>query len=190
MKRFFVVTLAALLLSLSLLSACSTAPAAPTIAPATPTVQRTAAPATAPTTAPTTAPASTTPPTPTAAPATPTRVPATATSAPPPNTPTPASSLRVTLNTNPSDPMMGEIEFVVQVHDVSGQPLNDAEVQVTATNATVNAKLGGKATAQGNGRYNFKGSLSAGGSWYVKVEVKKAGLQAVTREFELQAMDH
>ena len=99
-------------------------PAAPTVAPATPTT----APA-----APTTAPATATVP-----PAIITRVPA---------APTAASSLRVTLNTNPADPAMGGIEFIVEVRDAAGQPVSDADVQVTAKHTGMGMSISGKVMA-------------------------------------------
>ena len=182
------VTVIVLLLSVTVVLAACGAPTAPTALPAASTT----VPAT-----PTTVPATATP-----APPTPTTVRATATVPPvtptpvaptptvPPATPTAASGLRVTLATNPAAPMMGSIQFIVQVNDAKGQPVNDANVKVTATHPGMNMTISGNATAQGNGRYAVQGNLGMGGAWKVKGEVNKSGIPSFTQEFDLDAMDH
>jgi nitrogen fixation protein FixH len=84
--------------------------------------------------------------------------------------------------------MMGSVQFIVDVTDAKGQPVNDAIVKVTANHPGMNMTISGTATAQGKGRYAVQGNLGMNGAWKVKVEVSKTGLPSFTQEFDLTAM--
>ena len=84
--------------------------------------------------------------------------------------------------------MMGSVQFIVDVTDAKGQPVNDASVKVSANHPGMNMSISGTATAQGKGRYAVQGNLSMGGGWKVKVEVNKTGLAPFVQEFDLEVM--
>ena len=84
--------------------------------------------------------------------------------------------------------MMGSVQFIVDVTDAKGQPVNDANIKVTAIHPGMNMSISGTATAQGKGRYAVQGNLGMGGAWKVKVEVNKTGLPPSAQEFDLEVM--
>ncbi|MCL4302121.1 MAG: FixH family protein [Anaerolineae bacterium] len=103
----------------------------------------------------------------------------------PPSPPATAEA-QVSLTTNPDPPQSGDVELVVQVNDVQGQPIPDADVYIFADHTEMKGMtMNGKATAQGAGRYATTAGFAHGGKWKVTVQVKKAPLDVV-QEFNLE----
>ena len=95
-------------------------------------------------------------------------------------TPTPQDSgkpVNIKVDTNPSPAAMGDIEVVLNVTDPSGNPIEGATVDVTATHTDMaGMDMSGAATAQGAGKYAINANFSMSGNWKLKVYVRKEGL--------------
>lgn len=95
-------------------------------------------------------------------------------------TPTPQDSgkpVNIKVDTNPSPAAMGDIEVVLNVTDPSGNPIEGATVDVTATHTDMaGMDMSGAATAQGAGKYAINANFGMSGSWKLKVYVRKEGL--------------
>ncbi len=99
---------------------------------------------------------------------------------------------QVTLATQP-DPALtvGETELIIDVKDVSGQPLEGAAVIVIADMGghSMDA-MQGLATDQGNGRYATKAPLEMAGDWTITVEVRQGDAVLTTQEFIVRSTDN
>ncbi len=88
---------------------------------------------------------------------------------------TATDGLRVTLQTNPQQPKVGQVELIVDVKDASNRVVDGATVTVWANMAGHSmGDLTGRATGQASGRYAIRANLSMAGDWQVEVQVKTA----------------
>ena len=96
-----------------------------------------------------------------------------ATSAPPDS----GKPVTIKVETNPNPPAMGDLEVVLNVTDASGNPIEGATVDVTATHIDMTGMdMSGVATEQGNGKYAINANFSMSGNWKLKVYIRKEGL--------------
>ena len=95
-------------------------------------------------------------------------------------TPAPQDSgkpVNIKVETNPNPAAMGDIEVVLNITDPSGNPIEGATVDVTATHIDhAGMDMSGAATEQGAGRYAINANFSMSGNWKLKVYVRKEGL--------------
>lgn len=88
-----------------------------------------------------------------------------------------ADPVKITLTTNPVAPVAGKIEMVLEVKDLSGQPVTGARVDVSADHTDMSGmSMGGAATEQGNGKYAITADFSMSGNWKITVYVRKDSL--------------
>lgn len=81
----------------------------------------------------------------------------------------------MTLQTNPAQPKLGQVELIVDVKDADGRAVDGATVTLKV--AMIGHSMGdlsGQATGQTNGRYATRANLSMAGEWQVDVQVKTA----------------
>src|SRR5512134_249466 len=95
------------------------------------------------------------------------------------STPAVASSkpVNIKVETNPNPPVMGDIEVILNITDVNGNPIEGATVDVSADHIDMTGMdMSGAATEQGGGRYAINANFSMSGNWRLKVYVRKDGL--------------
>ena len=96
------------------------------------------------------------------------------------DTPAPQDSgkpVNIKVDTNPNPAAMGDIEVVLNITDPSGNPIEGATVDVTATHIDhAGMDMSGAATEQGAGKYAINANFSMSGNWKLKVYVRKEGL--------------
>lgn len=83
----------------------------------------------------------------------------------------------IVLETDPSPPIMGDVELIVQVTDAQGNPLEGARVDVGADHTDMTGMgMHGPASEQGGGRYAIKANFSMTGNWKITVYVRQGEL--------------
>jgi hypothetical protein len=94
--------------------------------------------------------------------------------------------VKITLNTNPPTPAVGDIELVLELKDPQGQPLTEATVDVSADHTDMSGMtMNGLATEQEDGKYAITADFSMSGNWKVTVYARKEGLD-FKKDFELK----
>lgn len=105
------------------------------------------------------------------------------------NTPAPAPVLTapsITVETNPSPALMGDLELVLTVEDAAGKPITGATVMVTADHTDMTGmSMTGQAIEQSDGRYAIQANFAMSGNWKLTVEVGKDS-QVFTQELLLE----
>ncbi len=85
--------------------------------------------------------------------------------------------VKITLKTNPTVPIPGKLELLLDLRDQKDQPLTGAKVDVNADHTDMmGMSMGGPATEQGNGKYAISANFSMAGTWKITVYVRKEGL--------------
>jgi hypothetical protein len=85
--------------------------------------------------------------------------------------------VNIKVESNPSPPVMGDLELVLNITDASGNPIEGATVDASATHTDMTGMdMSGAATEQGGGRYAINANFSMSGNWKLKVYVRKDGL--------------
>jgi uncharacterized GH25 family protein len=91
-----------------------------------------------------------------------------------PSAATSAKSVNITVGTNPSPAIVGDIELVLTITDASGNPIKGAKVDVSADHTDMtDMTMSGLATEQGGGKYAINASFSMSGNWKLTVYVRK-----------------
>ena len=94
--------------------------------------------------------------------------------------------VNIEVDTNPNPAAMGDIELVLNITDPSGNPIEGATVDVTATHIDhAGMDMSGAATEQGAGKYAINANFSMSGNWKLKVYVRKDSLD-YSEEMDLQ----
>ncbi len=97
-----------------------------------------------------------------------------------------AMPVNITITTDPSPAMVGDTEIVLTITDQNGQPLEGAQVDVSAEHTEMmGMAMNGLATEQDGGIYAIKGSFDHPGKWKVTVYVRKDELD-VKQEIPLE----
>ena len=97
-----------------------------------------------------------------------------ATTQAPPATTAPVT---ITLNTDPTPAVVGDVELLFNVVDDKGQAVSGADFDVFADHTDMSGMtMHGKASDQGNGNYAIKTNFSMSGKWKLTVQVRKASL--------------
>lgn len=90
---------------------------------------------------------------------------------------TSAKPVNIAVSTNPNPAMMGDIELVFTITDVDGNPIEDAQVDVSADHTDMTGMtMNGVATDQSGGKYAINADFSMSGNWKLTVYVRKDGL--------------
>jgi hypothetical protein len=90
---------------------------------------------------------------------------------------TASKPVNITMETDPSPAIMGDMELVLNITDANGNPIEGAKVDVSADHTDMSGmNMSGLATDQGGGRYSIKANFSMSGNWKVTVYVRKDGL--------------
>lgn len=85
--------------------------------------------------------------------------------------------VNIKVDTNPKPAAIGDIELMLNITDASGNPIEGATVDVTATHTDMaGMDMSGAATEQGAGKYAINANFSMSGNWKLKVYVRKEGL--------------
>lgn len=88
-----------------------------------------------------------------------------------------AKPVNIAVSTNPNPPKMGAIELVFTITDAKGNPINGAQVDVSAEHTDMTGMtMRGAATDQGSGRYAITADFPHSGNWKLTVYVRKDGL--------------
>ena len=92
----------------------------------------------------------------------------------------------ITLSTNPTTPVVGKTELILEIQDDEGQPMSDAKVEVSADHSDMSGMtLTGFASEQEDGKYAIEAEFSMSGNWEVTVLVQKESLN-IAKDFELK----
>ena len=88
-----------------------------------------------------------------------------------------SSQVNITVESNPSPAMMGDMELILTITDGDGKPIEGATVDVSADHTDMTGMgMSGLATEQGGGRYSINANFSMSGNWKITVYVRKDGL--------------
>ena len=88
-----------------------------------------------------------------------------------------SSQVNITVESNPSPSMMGDMELILIITDGDGKPIEGATVDVSADHTDMTGMgMSGLATEQGGGRYSINANFSMSGNWKITVYVRKDGL--------------
>jgi len=88
-----------------------------------------------------------------------------------------SSQVNITVESNPSPAMMGDMELFLTITDGDGKPIEGATVDVSADHTDMTGMgMSGLATEQGGGRYSINANFSMSGNWKITVYVRKDGL--------------
>ena len=88
-----------------------------------------------------------------------------------------AQQVNIIVGTNPNPAVKGDIELVFTITDVDGNPIEDAQVDVSADHTDMTGMtMNGAATDQGGGKYAINADFSMSGNWKLTVYVRKDGL--------------
>ena len=94
-----------------------------------------------------------------------------------PAAPTSTEQVNITVESNPSPAMMGDMELTLIITDAGGNPIEDAKVDVSADHTDMTGMgMSGPATEQGGGKYSIKANFQHTGNWLLTVYVRKDGL--------------
>lgn len=88
-----------------------------------------------------------------------------------------SQQVNISVSTNPSPAMMGDMELVLMITGGDGNPIEGATVDVSADHTDMSGMtMGGAATDQGGGKYAVNANFSMSGNWKLTVYVRKDGL--------------
>ena len=88
-----------------------------------------------------------------------------------------SSQVNITVESNPSPAMMGDMELILIITDGDGKPIEGATVDVSADHTDMTGMgMSGLATEQGGGRYSINANFQHTGNWKITVYVRKDGL--------------
>ena len=100
-----------------------------------------------------------------------------------------AGPFRLAIRVNPEAPEIGENSVLIELTDLNGIPVDDAQINVVATMLAMGAmpEMRAPATIEQTapGRYEGPFTLPMDGSWPLTVEVSKEGLGQATLLFDL-----
>ena len=97
-----------------------------------------------------------------------------------------SSQVNITVESNPSPAMMGDMELILTITDGDGKPIEGATVDVSADHTDMTGMgMSGLATEQGGGRYSINANFSMSGNWKLTVYVRKDGLD-VQQDIDLK----
>ena len=89
----------------------------------------------------------------------------------------PAKPVNIKVETSPAPAMMGDMEVILSITDANGNPIEGAQVDVTADHVDMTGMtMGGTAPEQGGGRYAINANFSMSGNWVLTITVRKAEL--------------
>lgn len=105
-------------------------------------------------------------------------------------TPTSTSSkpVDIKVESNPNPAMMGDLELILSITDVNGNPLEGATVDVSADHTGHSGmNMSGVATEQSAGKYAINANFSMSGTWLLTVYVRKGEIDYQEEiEFQVQ----
>ncbi len=85
--------------------------------------------------------------------------------------------VNIKVETSPAPAMMGDMEVILTITDASGNPIEGAQVDVSADHTDMTGMtMGGPTSEQGGGRYAINANFSMSGNWVLTVYVRKAEL--------------
>ena len=88
-----------------------------------------------------------------------------------------AKPVNITIESNPSPVMMGDVELALVITDDKGNPIEGARVDVSVDHTDMSGMgMSGAATEQGGGKYAINANFSMSGNWKMTVYVRKDGL--------------
>src|SRR3972149_6156898 len=92
-------------------------------------------------------------------------------------TPAPSTSskpVNITVSSNPSPAITGDMELTLTVTDANGSPIEGATVDVSVDHTDMTGMgMSGLASDQGGGKYAIKANFSDSGNWLLTVYVRK-----------------
>ena len=88
-----------------------------------------------------------------------------------------SNPVNIKVETSPTPAMMVNMEVILTITDANGNPIEGAQVDVSADHVDMTGMtMGGPATEQGGGRYAINANFSMSGNWVLTVTVRKAEL--------------
>ncbi|GEM_PF-964207 len=100
-------------------------------------------------------------------------------------TPTSTDDLKITLNTNPSPPRLGDSQLLIDIVNAAGQAVDDVKVDISVgmSSMSMGGTQDGQADSQGKGRYARLVTLHSNGEYVVRLWVRRNGQLLKTQEF-------
>ncbi|OGO29115.1 MAG: hypothetical protein A2W33_03440 [Chloroflexi bacterium RBG_16_52_11] len=90
---------------------------------------------------------------------------------------TSSKPVNIQVETSPAPAAMGDVELILTLTDAKGNPIEGAQVDVSADHTDMTGMtMGGPATEQGGGRYAINANFSMTGNWLLTVYVRKGKL--------------
>jgi hypothetical protein len=88
-----------------------------------------------------------------------------------------AKPVNIKVESNPNPAMMGDAELVFTITGPDGDPIEGANVDVSADHTDMTGMgMNGPATDQGGGKYAINATFPHSGNWKLTVYVRKDGL--------------
>ena len=88
-----------------------------------------------------------------------------------------SNPVNIKVETSPTPAMMGDMQVILTITDANGNPIEGAQVDITADHVDMTGMtMGGLATEQGGGRYAINANFSMSGNWVLTITVHKAEL--------------
>ena len=101
---------------------------------------------------------------------------------------TTAREVNISVTSNPSPAVTGDVELTLVITAGDGTPIEDAKVEVSADHTDMSGMgMSGLATNLGGGKYSIKAGFSEAGNWMLTVKVTKDALDYTEDiEFKVQ----
>lgn len=100
-------------------------------------------------------------------------------------TPTSTDDLKITVNTNPSPPRLGDSQLLIDIVNAAGQAVDDVKVDISfgMSSMAMGTTQDGQADSQGKGRYVRLVTLHSIGEYVVRLWVRRNGQLLKTQDF-------
>ena len=90
---------------------------------------------------------------------------------------TSTKQVNIKVESNPNPATMGDMELILTITDVSGNPIEGATVDVSVDHTDMTGmSMSGLATDQGGGKYSIKANFEMSGNWKMTVYVRNGEL--------------
>lgn len=101
-----------------------------------------------------------------------------------PNVVSMGEDVQVRLITDPDPLVLGPANFIVEVKDLNGKPVDEAKIffDLNMTAMDMGTQQG-NATPQGNGRYSVVGRMTMSGPWRIKMKVTLPDGYSLDKDF-------
>jgi hypothetical protein len=90
---------------------------------------------------------------------------------------TSTKQVNIKVESDPNPVTIGDMELILTITDVSGNPIEGATVDVSVDHTDMTGmSMSGLATNQGGGKYSIKANFEMSGNWKMTIYVRKGEL--------------